>query len=113
MEYFLFDYHLDAYRMFFLVVSWIWLAYTLKRKDSFSLFLFGVFSGFTAFTHLIGLIVASFNVLTLFVFYEDGLKARIFKVAAAVLLIAALGNIHYLMDALFGPEAGFITYISD
>jgi 4-amino-4-deoxy-L-arabinose transferase-like glycosyltransferase len=107
------NYHLDAYRMFFLVVSWIWLAYALKRKDGFSLFLFGVFSGFTAFTHLIGLIVAVFNVLTLFIFNEDGLKARILKVAAAVLLIAALGNIHYLMDALFGPEAGFITYISD
>ena len=109
----LFNYHLDAYRMFFLAISWIWLAYTLKRKDSFSLFLFGVFSGFTAFTHLIGLVVAVFNVLALFIFYEDGLKARIFKVAAVVLLIAALGNIHYLMDTLFGPEAGFITYISD
>lgn len=107
------NYHLDAYRMFFLVVSWIWLAYTLKRKDGFSLFLFGVFSGFTAFAHLIGLIVAAINVLTLFIFYEDGLKARIFKAAVAVLLIVALGNIHYLLDALFGPEAGFITYISE
>jgi hypothetical protein len=107
------NYHLDAYRMFFLVISWIWLAYTLKRKDGFSLFLFGVFSGFTAFTHLIGLVVAVFNVLALFIFYEGGLKARIFKVAAVVLLIAALGNIHYLMDVLFGPEAGFINYLSD
>jgi hypothetical protein len=75
--------------------------------------LFGVFSGFTAFTHLIGLIVTAFNVLALFIFYEDGLKARVFKVAAAVLLIVALGSIHYFMDALFGPEAGFITYLSD
>ena len=107
------NYHLDAYRMFFLVISWIWLAYTIKRKDGFSLFLFGVFSGFTAFTHLIGLVVAVFNVLALFIFYEGSLKARIFKVAAVVLLIAALGNIHYLMDVLFGPEAGFINYISD
>ena len=107
------NYHLDAYRMFFLVISWIWLAYTLKRKDGFSLFLFGVFSAFTAFTHLIGLVVAVFNVLALFIFYEDSLKARIFKVAAVVLLMAALGNIHYLLDVLFGPEAGFINYISD
>jgi len=107
------NYHLDAYRMFFLVISWIWLAYTLKRKDGFSLFLFGVFSGFTAFTHLIGLVVAVFNVLALFIFYEDSFKARIFKVAAVVLLMAALGNIHYLLDVLFGPEAGFINYISD
>jgi hypothetical protein len=107
------NYHLDAYRVFFLVVSWIWLAYTLKRKDGFSLFLFGVFSGFTAFIHLIGLIVAAFNVMALFIFYEDGLKARIFKVAALALLIVALGNIHYLIDILYGPEAGFITYISD
>lgn len=109
----MFDYHLDAYRVFFLAISWIWLAYTLKRKDGFSLFLFGVFSGFTAFTHLIGLVVAAINTLALFIFYEDGLKARVFKVAVTVLLIAALGNIHYLLDALLGPEAGFLNYIAE
>ncbi len=59
------NYHLDAPRMFFLVVSWIWLAYTIKRKDGFSLFLLGVFSGSTAFTHLIGWVVAVLNTLPL------------------------------------------------
>ena len=106
------NYHLDAYRIFFLLVSWIWLAYTLKHKDNFSLFLLGVFSGFAAFTHLIGLVVALFNGLALFIFYEGGLKTRIFKTAALGLLIIALGNIHYLMEVLFGSVSGYISYIS-
>lgn len=109
------NYHLDAYRMFFLVISWIWLVYTLKRKDKFSLFLLGMFSGFAGFTHLIGLVVAVFNAMALFIFYEGegGIKARILKVTAVVLLILALGNFHYFMEALFGPESGFISYFSD
>jgi hypothetical protein len=106
------NYHLDAYRIFFLLVSWIWLAYTLKQKDGFSLFLLGVFSGFAAFTHLIGLVVALFNGLALFIFYEGGLKTRIFKTAALGLLIMASGNIHYLLEVLLGSVSGYVSYIS-
>lgn len=106
------NYHLDAYRIFFLLVSWIWLAYTIKQKDNFSLFLLGVFSGFAAFTHLIGLMVALFNGLALFIFYEGSLRTRIFKTAALGLLIIASGNIHYLLEFLFGSVSGYVSYIS-
>jgi len=106
------NYHLDAYRIFFLLVSWIWLVYTLKQKDNFSLLLLGVFSGFAAFTHLIGLAVALFNGLALFIFYEGDLKVRIFKTAALALLIIVSGNIHYLLEVLFGSVSGYISYIS-
>ena len=98
--------------MFFLLVSWICLAYTLKHKDNFSLLLLGVFSGFAAFTHLIGLAAALFNGLALFIFYEGGLKTRILKTAVLALLIMASGNIHYLMEFLFGSVSGYISYIS-
>jgi hypothetical protein len=104
------NYHLDSYRIFFLLVSWIFLAYTLKKKDGFSLFLLGVFSGFAAFTHLIGLAAALLNCLAVLIFDESNIKARVLKTAALGLLILAFGNIHYLLEALYGSVSGFLTY---
>jgi len=106
------DYHLDAYRMFFLMISWIWLGFSIKEKDKFSLLLLGIFTGFTAFTHLIGLAVALFNTMALFIFYEGNLKIRIYKTAVLSVLILLMGNFHYLLEAVFGSVSGFISYIS-
>jgi hypothetical protein len=104
------NYHLDSFRIFFLLVSWIFLAYTLKKKDRFSLFLLGVFSGFAAFTHLIGLAAALLNCLAVLIFDESGIKTRLLKSAALGVLILAFGNIHYLMEAFYGSVSGFLTY---
>ncbi len=35
--------HLDSYRLFFFILSWIFLAYSLKNRDRLSLFLLGYF----------------------------------------------------------------------
>lgn len=103
-------YHLDTYRIFYLLLSWIFLAYTVERKDRFSLFLLGVFSGFTAFTHVIGVAVAGVNGLALLIFYDSGLKTRLFKVAVLGLLVLLFGGIHYLLEAVYGAKWGFLTY---
>jgi len=50
------------------MVSWIFLAYSIKKRDFLSLILLGVFSGFTAFTHLIGAAVAILNCVTFIIF---------------------------------------------
>ncbi len=105
------NYHLDSYRLFFLLVSWIWLAYTIKERDNFALFLLGVFSGLAGFTHLIGLVAALVNGLALFIFYEGDFKTRFRKTAALALMILVLGNFHYLLEVFFGSVSGFISYL--
>jgi hypothetical protein len=104
------NYHMDSYRIFFLLLSWIFLAYSIKNRDHFSLFLLGVFSGFTAFTHLIGVAVAIINCFALFIFLEKPLKERVIKTAVLSLLVLVFGGIHYLLDVLYGAKWGFLTY---
>ena len=104
------NYHMDSYRIFFLFLSWIFLAYSIKNRDHFSLFLLGVFSGFTAFCHLIGVAVAVINCIALFIFLEKPFKERLIKTVVLSLLVLAFGGIHYLLDAFYGAKWGFLTY---
>jgi len=104
------NYHMDSYRIFFLLLSWIFLAYTIKNRDHFSFFLLGVFSGFTAFSHLIGVAVAMINCIALFIFLEKPFKERLIKTFVLSLLVLAFGGIHYLLDAFYGAKWGFLTY---
>jgi hypothetical protein len=106
----LINYHLDSYRVFFLLLSWLFLAYSIKRRDGFSLFLLGMFSGFAAFIHVIGSAVAGLNCLTLFIFLEKPIKERAWKTAVVCLLVLLFGGIHYLLEALYGAQWGFMTY---
>jgi 4-amino-4-deoxy-L-arabinose transferase-like glycosyltransferase len=103
-------YHLDSYRIFFLLLSWIFLAYSIKRKDRLSLFLLGIFSGFAAFTHLIGVVTAVVNILTLFLFDQNNLKQKLIRTLTVGLLLLLFGGIHYLLEALYGAKMGFLTY---
>ncbi len=98
----LISYHLDFYRIFFLIVSLIFLAYTIKNKDLFSLFLFGIFSGFSSFSHSIGMIIACIGCLALFIFLRESLKDKLIKSSMAFLLILVFGGIHYIIDIFFG-----------
>ena len=103
-------YHLDSYRIFFLLLSWIFLAYSIKRKDRLSLFLLGIFSGFAAFTHLIGVVTAVVNILTLFLFDQNNFKQKLIRTLTVGLLLLLFGGIHYLLEALYGAKMGFLTY---
>jgi len=105
------NYHLDSYRIFFLLLSWIWLAYAIKNKDNLALFLLGAFSGFAAFTHLIGLAAALLNLAAYFLFAEIPLKPRLVKTAILTLLILVFGGFQYIMEILLGSISGFMTYL--
>ncbi len=107
----LMNYHLDTYRIFFLVMSWIWLGYTIKNRDKLSYFLLAVFSGFAGFTHPIGLAVALINMLALFLFDESKWYIRIVKVAGIALIILVLGNFHYLLEIFYGSLSGYSSYV--
>jgi hypothetical protein len=106
------NYHLDTYRIFFLVVSWIWLAHTIRNGDRVSLFLLGVFTGFTAFAHLIGLVVALANIAAFFLFHDGHFKTRVLRTAVLALLVLGLGNIHYIMEILYGAVSGWASYLT-
>ncbi|MCP4218464.1 MAG: hypothetical protein GY765_27770 [bacterium] len=107
----LINYHLDTYRMFFLLVSWVCLYYTFKRKDGFVLFVFGMFSGFTAFTHLIGFAVALLNGAAFGLFMEESsIKVRLKKSIQFLALFLIFGGLHYVLEALYGARFGFLTY---
>lgn len=104
------NFHLDSYRIFFLLFSWIFLAYTIQRKDRFFLFLFAVFSGLAAFTHVIGVAVAIVNGLALLIFLDTPIKDRLWKTLTWGTLVLLFGGVHYLLEALAGAQWGFLTY---
>jgi hypothetical protein len=94
--------HLDLYRIFFISVSFIWLAYAVKEKDFLSLLMFGIFSGFTAFAHRIGLVMVVINCIVFLITVDSNFKTRIIKTVILVLLILAFGGDHYIFDLIWG-----------
>ncbi|MCP4149679.1 MAG: hypothetical protein GY757_18175 [bacterium] len=72
-----------------------------------------------AFTHLIGLVAAVLNVLAYLLFYPmeadtktEAIKKKLVMLIPLVAIILIFGGIHYLADALFGAQWGFLTYIN-
>lgn len=94
--------HLDSFRIFFLLVSWIFLAYSIQKKDVLSFVLLGAFSGFAAFSHSIGAVISVLNCLALFIFLEGSLKYKLEKVGLVIVLVIAFGWFHYIYDILWG-----------
>ena len=94
--------HLDSYRIFFLIISWIFLGYAIEKKDSLSFLLLGIFSGFAAFSHTIGAVLVVFNCLTLFIFIKGNLKYRLSRTCFVTFLIIIFGWFHYILDIIWG-----------
>lgn len=98
----LFQQHLDSFRIFFLVVSWIYLGYAVIRRDRLSLFLLTLFSGLAAFAHTIGAILVIFNILAFFVFFPSSWREKFRNTVFLVILIIAFGWVHYILDTIWG-----------
>ncbi|MFC1461395.1 hypothetical protein ACFLQR_02615, partial [Verrucomicrobiota bacterium] len=96
------SYHLDSFRIFLLMGSWIWLAYAVRNNDAQSLMLFGVFSGLAGFAHSIGMIIAGINCLALFLFLKDSAINKLWKTVTALGLIMVCGGVHYVIDTFWG-----------
>ncbi|NQT81098.1 MAG: hypothetical protein HQ555_11995 [Candidatus Aminicenantes bacterium] len=94
--------HLDSYRIFLLIVSWIFLAYTIEKKDFLSFFLLGVFSGLAAFAHTIGAVLVVFNCLAVFIFLKGNFKYKLTKTTFVAFLMIAFGWFHYILDIIWG-----------
>ena len=99
---FLVEPQIDLYRIFFLSISFIWLAYAVKEKDFLSLLMFGIFSGFTAFSHRIGVVMAVINCIVFLITVDSNFKTRMIKTVILALLILAFGGDHYIFDLIWG-----------
>lgn len=94
--------HVDTFRIFFLIISWIYLAYAIEKKDYLSLFLLGIFSGFAAFSHAIGAVLIVFNCLALFIFIKGNFKYKLKRTNFIIVLVIIFGWFHYILDIFWG-----------
>jgi len=113
----LIDFHMDSFRIFFLMVAWIWLAYAIKESTEqstgkyFPVIMLGLFSGYAAFAHVIGLIAALIIGFVFFLYYPAALVQRIKHSAIFFILIFACGCIHYILETFYGSISGFLNYL--
>jgi len=98
----LFAKHLDTYRILFYCVSLIYLNYSIENNDYLSLLLLGIFSGFAAFAHRIGVVLAAINCVSFIIFFKGEFKAKIGRTAIVVVLIFIFGGSHYIFDLFLG-----------
>jgi hypothetical protein len=98
----LFRHHVDSFRIFFQSVSLIFLFYSIKYKDNFNIFMLGMFSGFAAFTHTIGLGFAGLNAFAFFIFINENFRYRILKTLFVVGSILVFGASHQISILIWG-----------
>ena len=94
--------HIDSYRIFFVCLSWIMLAYSLRDKNVTAYLLLGAFSGLAAYAHRIGIIVAGINCLVFFMIMQGGFRTRLLRVSCVFVFILACGGDHYIFDLIWG-----------
>jgi hypothetical protein len=96
------EYHIDSYRIFMIMASFIALAYAINYHNYLLLILLGVFAGAQAFIHSFGVFVSVFIVIAFFLFYKSTLQKKIINAFIVTAIIMLMGGIHYVMDVLFG-----------
>jgi len=96
---------IDSYRIFLFVISWIFLAYSIKQKDFLSLLMFGMFSGFAAFSHRIGAVLVGINCVVFCIILDTNFKTRVMKTAVVIILLLVFGGSHYIFDLGWGRGA--------
>jgi hypothetical protein len=98
----LISFHLDGLRIFLLSVEWLFFAYALKQRDSFSLVLFGVFAGLASFAHGLGMILTAVTCAAFFLFLEAPLFVRVRRSVTLTVLTLGFGGWYYVLDVLYG-----------
>lgn len=94
--------HIDTYRIFFFIMSLIYLAYAVKEPDDLSIILFGIFSGFAAFAHRIGIVTTAINFSVFIVMTAGNFKLRVINAFIFVILFLVFGGDHYIFDLMLG-----------
>lgn len=100
-------FHVDTFRVFFLTVSWIFLAHAIEKRDvTFYAFL-GIFMGLSAFAHAIGAVIGLLTLLTFFIFIKGGIVYRVKAALFVTAVTLALGMSHYVINGLWGTGWAF------
>ncbi|WP_320045062.1 glycosyltransferase family 39 protein [uncultured Desulfobacter sp.] len=94
--------HIDTFRIYFIVLSYYFLVSAVKKTDGLSIILFGIVSGFSTYSHRIGLVLSIINYGVFFVMQDNSLNKRIFNITIVSILLLVLGGSHYLIDLLLG-----------
>lgn len=106
------DYHIDTFRIFFLIVSLIFLLYSVNKFNYFYLTLFGIFGGLMVNAHTIGVIALAIYVLAFFIFSNGSFIKRIKRSSIILVLALVFGGIHYYLDIFYGTGWIFVHSIS-
>lgn len=94
--------HIDTYRIYFLITSWIYLARAVEKPNRLSLILLGIACGFSAYAHILGAVMSIFTIFT-FLLFVKGYFIDKLKYACRVAVFAlATGGIHYVIDLFWG-----------
>ena len=94
--------HIDAYRIFLIVLAIYCLIQFVKQNTTERLLLLSFVAGNAAFTHSLSVFIAFFIGLALVFFTKRTLWKKIQLGLSYAFLLIAFGGIHYLLDILFG-----------
>jgi hypothetical protein len=99
----IYEYHIDTFRIFMSISSFIALAYAVENsKQNFAIILLGIFCGAQAFIHSFGVFISVFLVLSFFIFSNENWFNKIKKSLTVTSIVLLMGGIHYIFDVFFG-----------
>ncbi len=95
-------YHLDTYRIAFLVITLSLLLQVIEKPNRLLVLLFGISGGFMANAHSLGFALAGILFILYGLFSRESIKNKIINLLIIGILILVFGAVHYLFDILFG-----------
>lgn len=96
------DWPIDSYRIYFFVIAIIFLLYSIKGENKFSLIMFGLFAGLASNIHSVSALLMVFYIPIMFLFLRGNILNRIKTILPSLVLVLLFGGVHYPMDVLYG-----------
>lgn len=95
-------YHIDNFRVFFLMMSVVWMYYLMQNTDINSAGVWGIMMGAQSNAHSLGFMIAFIQLLVFFIFCNLSIQKRIVYSVWILFLLFLSGGVHYVIDTFFG-----------
>lgn len=95
-------YHIDNYRIFYLLCSIILMQKYIENNSFSTLFIFALFLGAQANAHSLGFMLAIMQIGILFLFTDGNILTKLKKTSQITFFMLIFGGIHYLIDIFSG-----------
>lgn len=95
-------YHIDNYRVFYLLCSIILMQKYIENNSFSTLFIFALFLSAQANAHSLGFMLAIIQIGILFLFIEGNIITKLKKTSQITSFMLIFGGIHYLIDIFSG-----------